>query len=212
MRHIIYKTTNRVNGKYYIGRHSTKNLDDGYLGSGTHISNAIKKYGQESFEREILGEALTTEDLWYLEELFVCKDVVEDPNSYNLAYGGKNHLRSLKENDYVSFLEHQKKAGIEGGKNSPLKKGNEIQKMGGVASAEKRRESLDHPFWDGTAAVAGGKALKGYVELWNPEAVATNKNQPTYRKGDCKRVKPDSELFFELRENGWKTIQEHKSV
>jgi len=39
----IYKTTNNLNGKFYIGQHQTTILDDNYLGSGTSILNAIKK-------------------------------------------------------------------------------------------------------------------------------------------------------------------------
>jgi hypothetical protein len=45
MRHIIYKITNMVNGKYYVGRHSTTDINDGYMGSGIWIKNAIRKYG-----------------------------------------------------------------------------------------------------------------------------------------------------------------------
>jgi hypothetical protein len=43
--HFIYKTTNLLNNKFYIGMHSTSNLKDGYLGSGTHLRYAIRKYG-----------------------------------------------------------------------------------------------------------------------------------------------------------------------
>lgn len=50
---IIYKTTNLVNGKIYVGQHYTS-ADDGYLGSGNILIQSIKKYGKENFIREIL--------------------------------------------------------------------------------------------------------------------------------------------------------------
>jgi len=52
--HMIYMTTNTLNGKFYIGVHSTDDPEDGYLGSGRGISFAIKKYGKENFERTTL--------------------------------------------------------------------------------------------------------------------------------------------------------------
>ena len=51
--HYIYKITNLVTGDIYVGQHTTSNLDDGYLGSGTIIRYAIKKYGADNFKKEI---------------------------------------------------------------------------------------------------------------------------------------------------------------
>ena len=39
----IYKTTNLINGRFYVGMHKTNDLDDGYMGSGKMIQRAIKK-------------------------------------------------------------------------------------------------------------------------------------------------------------------------
>jgi len=67
----IYKTTNLINGKIYIGRHSTNNFDDGYLGSGVLINKAIKKYGKQNFKREILEFCYTLESLYKREEYWI---------------------------------------------------------------------------------------------------------------------------------------------
>ena len=53
MHFIIYKTTNHFNGKIYIGKHRTYNLDDDYLGSGKHLQRAIEKHGANNFKKEI---------------------------------------------------------------------------------------------------------------------------------------------------------------
>ena len=49
----IYMTTNLVNGKKYIGKQKGE-INDSYLGSGTLLLRAIKKYGKENFKKDIL--------------------------------------------------------------------------------------------------------------------------------------------------------------
>ena len=90
--HYVYKVKNKINGKYYIGVHSTEKLDDGYLGSGTAIKNAIAKYGIENFEKEIIEFLESAEEKWLAETRYVTLDVVQDKNSYNMAPGGKNWI------------------------------------------------------------------------------------------------------------------------
>jgi hypothetical protein len=53
---IIYKTTNLINNKIYIGKSNTNNSD--YLGSGKRLKLAIKKYGKENFKKEMLRSNL----------------------------------------------------------------------------------------------------------------------------------------------------------
>lgn len=84
----VYKTTNTVNGKYYIGKHSTDDLDDGYIGSGRALKKAILKYGSEKFDLTILSSFETAAEAYIEEEALITKEVVLDKNSYNQQTGG----------------------------------------------------------------------------------------------------------------------------
>jgi group I intron endonuclease len=82
---IIYKTTNVINGKYYIGK-DTNNLSY-YLGSGVLLKRAIKKYGKENFIKEIL-EYCETLDVLDEREKFWIKELNSINLGYNLTEGG----------------------------------------------------------------------------------------------------------------------------
>ena len=83
----IYVTTNKVNGKKYIGQHYGE-LDDKYLGSGAVLSRAILKYGKENFEREIL-EIATKDTINEREKYYIeLYNAVFDDEFYNIAFGG----------------------------------------------------------------------------------------------------------------------------
>ena len=98
MYHFLYKTTNLLSGKYYIGAHSTNNLDDGYLGSGEQIKDAIKKYGKQSFVREVIEYFDTRESAFIRESEIVTEDFVKEDTNYNMCPGGLG--ATIKTNEF----------------------------------------------------------------------------------------------------------------
>lgn len=104
MNYIVYKTTNIINGKIYIGVHKTANPNvfDGYIGNGvtsqksatgnTKFHNAVRKYGYENFKREIIeifpGTNEGCNDAYQLEAKLVNEDFIKRKDVYNMALGG----------------------------------------------------------------------------------------------------------------------------
>ena len=84
----VYKITNNLNGKYYIGVHKHVKGKDTYMGSGTRIKAAIKKYGVENFTKEILKEFKTYDEALAYEKELVSLITIKDPLCYNLVVGG----------------------------------------------------------------------------------------------------------------------------
>lgn len=104
MKYIVYKTTNLINGKIYVGVHRTNpDIFDGYIGCGvTHkdrkkkakgFPKAVAKYGYKNFKRETLFIYPDTQEgmkaAYAKEAEIVTKDFIKRKDTYNLTVGGK---------------------------------------------------------------------------------------------------------------------------
>ena len=85
----FYKITNNINNHFYYGVHTTNNLNDGYMGSGTRLKYAYKKYGIENFSKKILKFFETSEEAFQYESDMLTETLVKDTNCYNIKFGGK---------------------------------------------------------------------------------------------------------------------------
>lgn len=96
----VYKTTNNINGKIYIGCHKTTNINDGYLGSGTIIKRAIEKYGVENFTKEILKTFDNLKDAESYEAELVDKNFTLREDTYNINVGGNVRIAYGENNGF----------------------------------------------------------------------------------------------------------------
>jgi hypothetical protein len=83
---LVYKTVHVPTNRFYIGRHVTNDIDDGYFGSGTIISRLLKKHPKEDFNRVILLKAESSEDMLKAENRFI-EEFLDDPLCLNLIQG-----------------------------------------------------------------------------------------------------------------------------
>lgn len=88
----VYRITNNINGKTYIGSHAGHNPK--YMGSGVALNRAYVKYGSENFTKEIV---LHCEQFQEVEEqMLVVLNAANDPQMYNLINSGTGGTLGLK--------------------------------------------------------------------------------------------------------------------
>jgi hypothetical protein len=153
---IVYKTTNTINNKYYIGVHKQKTLKfDGYLGSGDLLKVAIKKYGKSKFKRSILKVFSNQEDAYEYEKVLVNKTLLSNKNNYNLKEGGqrfrnpnlavKHSHRTLKRKyGRVDYFINSKDSKVKAIKNSI--KTRTLQGKGDCMSSCRTKQAVDKKF------------------------------------------------------------------
>jgi hypothetical protein len=103
MLYLVYKTTNTLTNKSYIGVHQTHDINDEYLGSGKSLLLAIKKYGKKNFKKEILFVYDNIDDMIEKEIELVTEEWCDRDDTYNIMPGGK--WGSFKRNG-LSFKGH----------------------------------------------------------------------------------------------------------
>jgi hypothetical protein len=111
MYYTIYKTTNLINGRFYIGMHKTNNPNDDYLGSGNLLDLAIQKHGKHNFKKEILEYCNDEEHMCQREEQIINeKFLIENKHiCYNIALGGLGGFKFLKDSkEYKNWYDKNK--------------------------------------------------------------------------------------------------------
>lgn len=152
MFYTVYKITNNINGKFYIGMHQTKNLDDGYMGSGKRLKLAITKYGEENFTKEILFIFDNENDMRLKEKELV---VIDEEISYNLCDGGKGgfgylnrtglNITGVSKRDYKSIsrkVQEAKRGKVYVVSEQTRKKISDKNKISNASRGKKNSEAL----------------------------------------------------------------------
>ena len=187
MKYFIYKTTNTINNKTYIGIHQTENEDDGYLGSGVALKRAVKKYGKENFTRETLSYHNSFDELLEIEAKLVNEDWVTDRTNYNMKTGGQS-AGILSDESKLNISKTLKLKYLNGeltpNYNAPYIATDE-QKEQISKSLKKRYEDQEHHL---TGVEPWNKGKVGVQEAWN-KGVSTGPMSEEQKKEISKTLK-----------------------
>jgi group I intron endonuclease len=189
----VYITTNLLNGKQYVGDHSTNNLNDGYIGSGyPYFIRAIKEHGKENFKREILEFFDTKEEAFAAQEKYIIQYNTLAPNGYNISPKGGLHVQgchSLETKEKIS----KGNRGISRNKGKPksIETKDKIRNsLLGIKHTEERKQNMRKPHTLSPEAINQRKGRKQ-----SKETIEKRKNSLRGRKR--------SEEVKQNIKNGW---------
>lgn len=100
----IYRITNLINGKTYIGQHQYTTFNDGYMGSGTLLRKAIDKYGIDNFQKDILISHIPIKE--YADNAEINMIAIERKHGkaeYNIVNGGQGFRGHHREESKIKI-------------------------------------------------------------------------------------------------------------
>lgn len=147
MEHLVYVTTNVKNGKFYIGKHSTNNVNDGYCGSGVWVLRAKKKKSP-LFTRVV--KKCDTEEAAYLQEYEIivaakelwptlCMNIADGGVGFSVSYPLNRH----GENAPMYGKKHSEKTKLRLAETSSSRRG-ENHHMYGKKHSDESREKMSN--------------------------------------------------------------------
>jgi len=169
--HFIYKITNLVNGKIYVGHHSTNNINDGYLGSSHYLLSDIKKLGKENFKREIL-QFCKYEELSNLEKKFIL-ELNSIKFGYNKHIKGTGQKLDYKHSEETKAKLNSKRRNISG-ENNPM-----------YGKRGEQNPNFGKKLWEGKVHPMKGKKHSEETKLKQSESKKdkyNGENNPFYGK------------------------------
>lgn len=109
MFYTIYKITNIIDHKVYIGKHQTNDLNDSYMGSGKQLKRAQAKHGIKNFKKEILFQFDNEDEMNSKEAELVTEEFCLREDTYNLCPGGKGGWGYVNASEIKCSKEYKRK-------------------------------------------------------------------------------------------------------
>jgi group I intron endonuclease len=141
---IIYKITNTINNKIYIGQ--TSKDDENYFGGGVIIKQAIKKHGKENFVKEILEHCNTIDELNEREIYWISFfDSTNHKIGYNIELGGRSKSHTTYTREKISSSKKGIKNTESHNKNIGLASSNRSEETHKKLSSSNKKWKIENP-------------------------------------------------------------------
>jgi group I intron endonuclease len=166
----IYKITNKLNNKIYIGKSTDgrKHKKLSYYGSGLLIGRAIEKYGIGNFTKEIIDECSNNDELCDRETYWILHyNSTDRLVGYNITAGGDGG-DTMSNHPEISIIKE--------------KISNTLK---GRVFTEEHRENLrkNHPFKKEEHRIKHSRSLKGKAKSEHHRASLSKATKKAYENG-----------------------------
>lgn len=161
----VYLTENLLTGMCYIGKRAKPKQQISYLGSGTHLNLAIKKYGKDNFVCQPIQWCETKEELCDAERYWISKcNAMDSETFYNIAPGGeggyalgeRNGNFGTHSNHWDEETRRKHSERLTGRKNGPMSD----ERKRHISEAKKGKPATYHPDHHGKNNPSYGKHWK----------------------------------------------------